>query len=72
VARDRKSKKIVAFLIRNRSNLKRHLLRLITYVASFNRKVKLIRTDNELLKNDAIKECLENYPKGRIELQALL
>jgi hypothetical protein len=42
VARDRKSKKIVAFLIRNRGNLQRHLLRLITYVASFGRKVTLI------------------------------
>jgi len=72
VARDRKSKKIVAFLIRTRSNLQRHLLRLIAYVISFGRRVKLIRTDNELLKNDAIKECLENHPKGRIELQACI
>ena len=64
------SKKVVAFLIRTRKNIKRHLARLIAFVTSFNRTIKIIRSDNELLQDKDIVDYLNNHPKGRIELQS--
>ena len=70
VAQDRKSKRVVAFLIRSRTNLVHHLQRLVQFVNSYRRIIKLIRTDNELFKTEAIKAYLNNHTQGRIELES--
>ena len=70
VAIDRNSRKVIAFLVRSRSNLVRHLTRLIQYVNSFRRTIKLIRTDNELFKTGNILDFLHNHTQGRIEIQS--
>ena len=61
---------MIAFLVRSRSNLVRHLTRLIKYVNSYRRTIKLIRTDNELFKTGSITDFLHNHTQGRIEIQS--
>ena len=62
VAIDRCSRKVIAFLVRSRSHLVRHITRLIKYVSSYGRKIKLIRTDNELFKTGDIVDYMHYHP----------